>query len=101
MKLKLSLNIRIISTYVENTVIIAMVVTGQKDHLHLRGEYSVLGLSALKDKGSSPLTWRIRLKFIYVTHPFRIISTYVENTLSQAIEEVITEDHLHLRGEYL
>ena len=72
--------IRIISTYVENTNLKINEFMGTEDHLHIRGEY-VLGFVALKDRlGSSPHTWRIRIRVCSTKRQIRIISTYVENT---------------------
>ena len=53
--------LRIISTYVENTVKALLSSKLVQDHLHIRGEY-VDGLKeTMANKGSSPHTWRILL----------------------------------------
>ena len=53
-------NLRITSTYVENTSLIGISLLMEQDHLHIRGEYRV--------ENYQP-NW-----------PYRITSTYVENT---------------------
>ena len=71
---------RIISTYVENTVIGLCEMYQVKDHLHIRGEYSMLTVISQLLIGSSPHTWRILFKLFQLLLVRRIISTYVENT---------------------
>ena len=78
--------IRIISTYVENTKIPKMVGDLDQDHLHLRGEYPKFLEWVLINSGSSPLTWRILIFLNPKNYFFRIISTYVENTMSDPQE---------------
>ena len=90
----------ITSTYVENTL------TGNgfriyfKDHLHIRGEYSLNYFQRNKHLGSPPHTWRIHYKNSRFRRGARITSTYVENTKIKGIEVGSTWDHLHIRGEY-
>ena len=72
--------IRITSTYVENTVLLSWALTGMRDHLHIRGEYNSLDIKVLPSR--------------------RITSTYVENTHNLFLIFGIRQDHLHIRGEY-
>ena len=51
--------VRIISTYVENTLLFSMFSPLNKDHLHIRGEYLQEENEKLREEGSSPHTWRI------------------------------------------
>ena len=92
---------RIISTYVENTVIGLCEMYQVKDHLHIRGEYSMLTVISQLLIGSSPHTWRILFKLFQLLLLRRIISTYVENTLLFSMFSPLNKDHLHIRGEYL
>ena len=92
---------RIISTYVENTTIFGAAELQFQDHLHIRGEYNAFSCSTVAYLGSSPHTWRIRLDLLSFLFSSRIISTYVENTLSKGILFSSQKDHLHIRGEYL
>ena len=71
---------RIISTYVENTILQKKVKTMPEDHLHLRGEHELKKLNAKRDKGSSPPTWRTLTGGYGAIAGLGIISTYVENT---------------------
>ena len=71
---------RITSTYVENTTLIEKEHFLMRDHLHIRGEYSLWGVLCLLS--------------------IRITSTYVENTSLRFSAKVGTWDHLHIRGEY-
>ena len=50
--------------------------------------------------GSSPHTWRILQDGAEMLGVARIISTYVENTITRSIGAQQDEDHLHIRGEY-
>ena len=76
----LLVSLRIISTYVENTICTHNFKMVSKDHLHIRGEYLQVVIMIKLRKGSSPHTWRIRYcQRQSITHK-RIISTYVENT---------------------
>ena len=70
----------IISTYVENTTVGERLLMLKRDHLHLRGEYSLISTPILAPPGSSPLTWRI---------------LHYRKSLNRQLW-----DHLHLRGEY-
>ena len=56
----LSRAIRITSTYVENTLEDGEVIATAEDHLHIRGEYSLLAMISYRRAGSPPHTWRIR-----------------------------------------
>ena len=49
---------RIISTYVENTIVLKTMKTYYKDHLHIRGEHSIGAATTSVGLGSSPHTWR-------------------------------------------
>ena len=51
--------LRIISTYVENTILFILILLVAQDHLHIRGEYSLKELNGSSVLGSSPHTWRI------------------------------------------
>ena len=51
-------------------------------------------------RGSSPHTWRTLHSFLISSLPCRIISTYVENTVSSLNQKQKKEDHLHIRGEH-
>ena len=73
--------LRIISTYVENTSVIVIYKRKLQDHLHIRGEYGQLEYTRQMYVGSSPHTWRIQSHGFTLTIVFRIISTYVENTI--------------------
>ena len=92
---------RITSTYVENTYVCLLRVFRIKDHLHLRGEHTVLDLACLVCLGSPPLTWRTPNQTVSALQQTRITSTYVENT--EQLNDIfpLFEDHLHLRGEHL
>ena len=51
-------NIRITSTYVENTCVLAGVISGYQDHLHIRGEHCFAASFWLNPLGTPPHTWR-------------------------------------------
>ena len=91
---------RITSTYVENTQILGHLCKMSWDHLHIRGEYRKVPTVATMLGGSPPHTWRILVLGKNTATSTRITSTYVENTLSEAIRPTGKEDHLHIRGEY-
>ena len=93
--------VRIISTYVENTLLFSMFSPLNKDHLHIRGEYLQEENEKLREEGSSPHTWRIHKEAIQLISIARIISTYVENTFTLGDKNEKCRDHLHIRGEYL
>ena len=93
--------VRIISTYVENTIYYNSVTKYSKDHLHIRGEYNYMVLYTRPCLGSSPHTWRILLDVLFLDSKLRIISTYVENTVSTRSIVRWSKDHLHIRGEYV
>src|SRR5699024_6939365 len=93
--------IRITSTYVENTFLFCLFVNVNKDHLHIRGEYSSKPQYSFFKSGSPPHTWRIRLARLNCLCFLVITSKYVENTMSFAIYSFSLKYHLHIRGEYL
>ena len=70
------------------------------DHLHIRGEYSILGHTKVDLTGSPPHTWRILLYDVVSVGLLGITSTYVENTLNRVLKSHRARDHLHIRGEY-
>ena len=112
---------RIISTYVENTLlnlVIPIQGVGSSPHTwrihhrfptnffshriistYVENTQSLLMVQRQRP-GSSPHTWRI----LDALGPFmamsRIISTYVENTAPFSAALALLEDHLHIRGEY-
>ncbi len=90
----------IISTNVKNISYTHQQNSQRQDHLHIRGEYLVRCLTMVDTVGSSPHTWRIRRTVLSGSVSFRIISTYVENTLNNNHIVVFRKDHLHIRGEY-
>ena len=94
------IRLRIISTYVENTEKVRCLRTKIQDHLHIRGEYELGYMLNDVRIGSSPHTWRIQAHFFKVWTKFRIISTYVENTIKFLRCYILVWDHLHIRGEY-
>ena len=84
----------------ENTQYLAYSECLYQDHLHIRGEYGNPVNVEVGDRGSPPHTWRI---LFFSSHDFPvhgITSTYVENTLGNAVTVTIDRDHLHIRGEY-
>ena len=78
--LKTFLNSGITSTYVENTDNYIQRFLLAKDHLHIRGEYTVLAVNSMVSRGSPPHTWRILINLLFLFLNYRITSTYVENT---------------------
>ena len=72
----------------------------RQDHLHIRGEYEPEASSGSLFLGSSPHTWRIPSQTNTKTITLRIISTYVENTITLSQPTLQSQDHLHIRGEY-
>ena len=54
-------DLRITSTYVENTVGFISRIQAIKDHLHIRGEYLRYFEFKLAELGSPPHTWRIHV----------------------------------------
>ena len=91
---------RITSTYVENTPLKLIVVLSSEDHLHIRGEYSLVIKRSFFMLGSPPHTWRIPIGEINKGITGRITSTYVENTKHTVYVNKTWKDHLHIRGEY-
>ena len=92
-------NDRITSTYVEKTICFIILTTPSEDHLHIRGENSVLVLLAGTLVGSPPHTWRKRYTTDEISLIFRITSTYVEKTFLFCKFLARLQDHLHIRGE--
>ena len=105
----------------ENTSLISFAVSRNKDHLHIRGEYSWHRKKLKAWLGSPPHTWRIPPVRLFHTSGSRITSTYVENTerwlghyqtslgspphtwrilSGYKLANVAKKDHLHIRGEY-
>ena len=84
----------------ENTYLVSIPAMQKKDHLHIRGEYDETHCVSRLPKGSSPHTWRILIQNVKLVYWYRIISTYVENTVKLEGITVDGEDHLHIRGEY-
>ena len=91
---------RITSTYVENTVSAYCWKNGFKDHLHIRGEHLAPAKSVSYFIGSPPHTWRTRIEGLPTTLQDRITSTYVENTQPLNRLHGRKRDHLHIRGEH-
>ena len=85
----------------ENTQYTPFLLSLFKDHLHIRGEYGLENGYSDVQSGSSPHTWRIPALKISTCTIFRIISTYVENTMTVHVKPAFGRDHLHIRGEYL
>ena len=73
--------LRITSTYVENTVLIAVIAKWKRDHLHIRREYAKKLKRLQRAIGSPPHTWRILPDHMKDLQNLGITSTYVENTL--------------------
>ena len=92
-------NYRITSTYVEKTICFIILTTPSEDHLHIRGENSVLVLLSGTLVGSPPHTWRKLCKSFIACITARITSTYVEKTTACKLEHQVLQDHLHIRGE--
>ena len=51
--------------------------------------------------GSPPHTWRIQDGLVFDLTEDGITSTYVENTLESFQWALVSQDHLHIRGEYI
>ena len=96
----LPMNVRITSTYVENTCCNPHPDLDLKDHLHIRGEYLAPLARLPFSNGSPPHTWRIPSEYETERKDFGITSTYVENTLLVFLFPWCSRDHLHIRGEY-
>ena len=80
---------RITSTHVENTLRKMTSKSACKDHLHTRGEYSLIQLPMPPTKGSPPHTWRIHSKSTATKSGNRITSTHVENTKSWLVLAIV------------
>ena len=78
---RIKFEIRITSTYVENTYTTMIEFDDSKDHLHIRGEYRLEFHREAWLPGSPPHTWRIPSGSIAIALATGITSTYVENTL--------------------
>src|SRR5699024_7702693 len=91
----------ITSTYVENTFLFCLFVNVNKDHLHIRGEYELRFRLKNTSVGSPPHTWRIHIHLKSKCQNFGITSTYVENTRPNCNTAFSSQDHLHIRGEYI
>ena len=65
----------------ENTLPVNFFVKIFEDHLHIRGEHSLVDVIEVTKLGSPPHTWRTLRANLKITVVFRITSTYVENTL--------------------
>ncbi len=76
---------RITSTYVENTEFFNSLSTYIKDHLHIRGEYTLIASRNPNLIGSPPHTWRIRIFCPHSVQYIGITSTYVENTVNKSL----------------
>ena len=72
---------RITSTYVEKTPHQKCMERFGEDHLHIRGENSLLIFYKLYNGGSPPHTWRKPIDDSTVNLSSRITSTYVEKTV--------------------
>ena len=59
-------DLRIISTYVENTPVSISGANIIQDHLHIRGEYFLIISVFITPLGSSPHTWRIHKASLHV-----------------------------------
>ena len=64
----------------ENTNFVAKLEEMVRDHLHIRGEYTVFRYQYVEDRGSPPHTWRIPVVSSVMSTIDGITSTYVENT---------------------
>ena len=82
--------LRITSTYVENTNRTLSMFEYEKDHLHIRGEYTWKQVFILIIIGSPPHTWRIPVVIAVTMDRDRITSTYVENTFGQVTTKLTT-----------
>ena len=107
---------RITSTYVEKTTACKLEHQVLQDHLHIRGENKFIITIVFSNKGSPPHTCR-KQEFICITlgsppHTWRkliqssvflqtcrITSTYVEKTQDRFSTLLVSQDHLHIRGE--
>ena len=90
----------ITSTCVENTILQLRALLSTRDHLHMCGEYLILGSAMPFSIGSPPHVWRILMKPCINALNAGITSTYVENTDYAYRSDREVEDHLHIRGEY-
>src|SRR5699024_5876140 len=93
-------DLRITSTYVENTRAGHVQLANHRDHLHIRGEYELRFRLKNTSVGSPPHTWRILVQTAIQLFQVRITSTYVENTVGSIEWPLHSRDHLHIRGEY-
>ena len=91
---------RITSTCVENTTEDHTTFKGEKDHLHMCGEYQFNFLRKELGEGSPPHVWRILWALSKKYGSSGITSTCVENTIVHINHTVTHKDHLHMCGEY-
>ena len=84
----------------ENTVESLLQGLATGDHLHIRGEYVENVEVHSLQIGSPPHTWRIQFEAELYEQVDRITSTYVENTFNAIRYGEMSQDHLHIRGEY-
>ena len=92
---------RIIPTYVGNTEGIAKIAGVGRDHPHIRGEHMSQVAQGGRPAGSSPHTWGTQVTRPRDSANWRIIPTYVGNTLSAPRRGPLRTDHPHIRGEHL
>ena len=92
--------VRITSTLVENTMVYMIFKLVAWDHLHTRGEYTVIDLTLIILLGSPPHSWRIPGVTDSGKCQLGITSTLVENTFFPHDLIHRHKDHLHTRGEY-
>ena len=111
---------RFIPTYVGHTLKRKSALRSATVHPHIRGAYICNFASLLRDSGSSPHTWGIRLvwgmnRALYGSSPHtwgipalahqsdrgqRFIPTYVGHTLIVGKENIDCTVHPHIRGAY-
>ncbi|RZM16724.1 hypothetical protein LDELB18P1_0769 [Lactobacillus delbrueckii] len=94
-------NYRITPTCVGNTFFPKSHHSSEKDHPHLRGEYTTQSRSKPQTPGSPPLAWGIRTFQKRLGNEERITPTCVGNTKVFYQDNDVGKDHPHLRGEYL
>ncbi|RZM14177.1 hypothetical protein LDELB18P2_0843 [Lactobacillus delbrueckii] len=87
-------------TCVGNTVYHNVIIFGDVDHPHLRGEYAATDCEDYEKMGSPPLAWGILDLADVLDGAARITPTCVGNTLKPWEIFPNWEDHPHLRGEY-
>ena len=100
-KIGIAVKVRITPTCVGNTRREACKELVARDHPHLRGEYKQGFDLMITREGSPPLAWGIQDRFGAASVVTRITPTCVGNTKLADLYKIPTEDHPHLRGEYL